>query len=306
MDEKRPKVRRNDVIHCENCGEDYASTYKRCPFCDEANNAGRRARTDRGGGYSSHMSPMRILTIVIPLVLIIAAICIVITVVGPLIHRGNSEQGESQPPVNNTESVSPEPTDSAGPDETGDPEPTDDQPVTPSDVTGITLNREDFTMSAAGETWDLKPTVTPAGATGEITWTSSDESVATVENGVVTAVGGGNCTVTATSGTATATCIVRVKGAAASSGGSTTTPSTGGSLTLNHPNGFTISKSYPNPVTVKVVQGGNGTITWSSSDTSVATVDANGTVTAVGNGKCTITATSGGQSASCTVVVSSK
>ena len=300
MDEKRPKVRRNDVIHCENCGEDYASIYKRCPFCDEVNSAGRRVRTDRGGGYSSGMSPMRILTIVIPLVLIIAAVCIVITVVGPLIHRGNSEQGESQPPVNNTESVSPEPTDSAGPDETGDPEPTDDQPVTSSDVTGITLNREDFTMSAAGETWDLKPTVTPAGATGEITWTSSDEKVATVENGVVTAVGGGNCTVTATSGTATATCIVRVKGAAASSGGSTTTPSTGGSLTLSRTE-FALNDTWPS-YTIQVT-GASGTVSWSSSDTSVATVDANGTVKKVSTGRCTITASSGGKTATCIVYV---
>ena len=26
---------RNGLIHCDNCGEDYSSTYKRCPFCDE-------------------------------------------------------------------------------------------------------------------------------------------------------------------------------------------------------------------------------------------------------------------------------
>ena len=46
MEEKKNKVRRNEMIHCENCGEDYASTYKRCPFCDEVNHSGGR-RADR-------------------------------------------------------------------------------------------------------------------------------------------------------------------------------------------------------------------------------------------------------------------
>ena len=297
MDEKKPKARRNDMIHCENCGEDYASTYKRCPFCDEANSTrGRRVSGSRGGGYRSPITPLRILTIVVPVALIVAAICIVITVVMPMIQRGNhGEPGESQSLPPNTESVSPEPTDSVPPTDSGAPEPSETTPVTvPSDVTGIKLNREDFTMSSVGETWNLQPEVTPAGATGTITWTSSDEAVAKVENGVVTAVGGGNCTVTATSGTATATCT----------GGATTTPSTGGTLTLNKSE-FAITAQWPDPYTLKA-SGGSGTVTWSSSDTSVATVDANGKVTAVGNGKCTITAASGGQTATCTVWVSGK
>ena len=295
------------MIHCENCGEDYASTYKRCPFCDEANSTrGRRVSGSRGGGYRSPITPLRILTIVVPVALIVAAICIVITVVMPMIQRGNhGEPGESQSLPPNTESVSPEPTDSVPPTDSGAPEPSETTPVTvPSDVTGIKLNREDFTMSSVGETWNLQPEVTPAGATGTITWTSSDEAVAKVENGVVTAVGGGNCTVTATSGTATATCIVRVKGTPSSTGGATTTPSTGGTLTLNKSE-FAITAQWPDPYTLKA-SGGSGTVTWSSSDTSVATVDANGKVTAVGNGKCTITAASGGQTATCTVWVSGK
>ena len=33
--DKKAPPRRNDVIRCEKCGEDYSVTYKRCPFCDE-------------------------------------------------------------------------------------------------------------------------------------------------------------------------------------------------------------------------------------------------------------------------------
>ena len=38
---RQTSSRRTDVIRCENCGEDYSITYKRCPFCDE--------RPGRGG-----------------------------------------------------------------------------------------------------------------------------------------------------------------------------------------------------------------------------------------------------------------
>ncbi len=309
MEEKKNKVRRNEMIHCENCGEDYASTYKRCPFCDEVNRSGGR-RADRGGGYSSQNSPLHRVATVVSLIVIVAAICIVVTVVRPLISKGNAKPGETQDPTpTTTVTATPQPTDTAEPEptDTVEPQPTDTAPVvTPSDVTGITLNREDFTLEKAKDTWPLNPQVTPSGATGTITWTSSNENVATVdENGVVTAVGGGNCTITATSGTATASCIVRVKGAAATSSTTTTTttPSTGGTLTLSS-KGFSITKQYPDDVTLRVTQGGNGSVTWSSSNNNVATVDANGVVKGTGNGQCTITATSGGKTVSIPVYVS--
>ena len=65
MAKKRPGGARNEMIHCEFCGEDYAATYKRCPFCDGrpleegegTEEGGRRAggrrlaTNTRGGGY---------------------------------------------------------------------------------------------------------------------------------------------------------------------------------------------------------------------------------------------------------------
>ncbi len=55
----------------------------------------------------------------------------------------------------------------------------------------------------------LTATGVPAGET--VTWKSDDESVATVENGVVTAVAKGTATITATAGGKSATCTVTVK-----------------------------------------------------------------------------------------------
>ena len=88
----------------------------------------------------------------------------------------------------------------------------------PIDVTGVTLSPTEASL-IVGETTTLTPTVAPATATDmTVTWTTSDDAVATVSDGVVTAVGAGTATitVTATNGTAdtsddkTATCTVTV------------------------------------------------------------------------------------------------
>ena len=72
------------------------------------------------------------------------------------------------------------------------------------------LNRTDFTLFSAGSTWQLKVSGDPTGGTR--TWTSSDESVATVsDSGTVTAVAPGTATVTVTDSKSgqTASCTVR-------------------------------------------------------------------------------------------------
>ena len=86
-------------------------------------------------------------------------------------------------------------------------------------VTGITLDKTEASMIVGGETLTLIPTVLPAEATDKsVTWTSSDETVATVANGVVTAVAAGTATITVTTtdGAKTATCAVTVAAPAAS------------------------------------------------------------------------------------------
>ena len=82
-------------------------------------------------------------------------------------------------------------------------------------ATGISLNTPSLTLTSEGQTSTLTATVTPSNATNKsVTWTSSDEAVATVStSGVVTAVGNGTATITAKTkdGTnLTATCEVTV------------------------------------------------------------------------------------------------
>ena len=86
-------------------------------------------------------------------------------------------------------------------------------------VTGITLSETAASLTVGGETLTLTATVAPDDATDKtVTWTSSDPTVATVANGVVTAVAAGTATITATAtnGTddttddKTATCTITV------------------------------------------------------------------------------------------------
>lgn len=75
--------------------------------------------------------------------------------------------------------------------------------------TGITLDKDTLTI-ARGETATLTATVEPADTTNTIVWSSENDNIATVENGVVTAVGLGETTLTAACGDKTASCKVTV------------------------------------------------------------------------------------------------
>ena len=82
---------------------------------------------------------------------------------------------------------------------------------TPVAVTGVTLDQATMTLIAGGATGTITKTVTPANATNKnVTWSSSDEAVATVAGGVVTPLTEGTTTIAVTTvdGSFTATCEV--------------------------------------------------------------------------------------------------
>lgn len=82
--------------------------------------------------------------------------------------------------------------------------------VVPTAVTSVTLNQTSVSLKA-GETVTLTATVKPDDATDKtVTWSTSNASVATVENGVVTGKKVGTATITATAGDKSATCVITV------------------------------------------------------------------------------------------------
>ena len=157
--------------------------------------------------------------------------------------------------------------------------------------TGVALNVYDLSFTALNTQQVLNATVIPADTTDPITWQSSNNKVATVNNGVVTSVGIGSCTITATCGSKSATCNVNVSVAC-----------TGISLNASIIN-FTTINGKESLVATVTPSNTTDTVTWKSSNTGIATVN-NGVVTSVGIGSCTITATCGSKFATCNVNVS--
>ena len=94
----------------------------------------------------------------------------------------------------------------------------------PKPATDISLSKSELTLTA-GESASLTATVTPEGSTDTVVWSSSKTDVATVDaTGKVTAVAPGEATITATAGTKTATCTVKVQAAPCDHGSCTPVP----------------------------------------------------------------------------------
>ena len=164
----------------------------------------------------------------------------------------------------------------------------------PVAVTSLILNKTSLTLSV-GNTEQLTATIKPDNATYVPVWSSSDESVARVdENGKVFAVSPGTAIITAAAGSKRATCTVTVRGPAKVVG--ITLPET---LVLRTGRTETLVPS------IIPYDAANKNVSWRSSDSSVATVDENGTVTAVSEGTAEITVTTeeGSYEAVCVVTV---
>lgn len=156
-------------------------------------------------------------------------------------------------------------------------------------VTGVSLNASDIGLNN-GNTYQLTATVSPAGALNKnVTWASSNESVATVNaEGLVTAsstaASGSTTTITVTTvdGSKTATCKITVMS------GSTIVPT---SITLNKTSGsIAVGETVSLQANLKPENVTDKSVTWTSNKTSVATVNSSGVVTGAGEGSATITA----------------
>ena len=158
----------------------------------------------------------------------------------------------------------------------------------------ISLNKtaEDLVV---GQTDALSVTYNPENITESValSWSSSNEEVATVVDGVVTALKAGNVTITVSANGKVASCTYIVKdieleSIALSDVSAIMEKGTTKDLAvIYNPENTTVDK----------------TVTWTTTDENIATVDGNGKVTAVGNGTATITATSGGKTATCDITV---
>lgn len=159
--------------------------------------------------------------------------------------------------------------------------------------TAISLTTDNVEL-APGQTHCISAILYPLDVTEmAVTWASTDNNVTTVENGIITAKAAGECSITATTVNGlTATCKVKV----------IQLPT---EITLDS-NNIELHRGETATLTAVVnpENAADKTVLWSSSDISVAVVDAEGKVTAMDYGEATITATTvNGLTASCEVKV---
>lgn len=163
-------------------------------------------------------------------------------------------------------------------------------------VSGVKLSASNLKLAVGGEPSTLTAAVEPDNATNKnLSWSSSDPTVATVADGVVTPVKAGVATITVTTedGEHSATCKVTV-----------IQPATG--ITLDKQKVVLVGAATEQLKAAVVPAEANQTIVWKSSNESVATVDQTGKVAAVSKGAATITVSTedGTYSQDCAVTVS--
>jgi hypothetical protein len=285
---------------CPICGEKYSDVYRTCPFCEEEENlrGGEPPRHHRGGHRVSEREGL-LSPILIVLILLMIGVLVYLLFGDTIAKKLNLGESSTPPASSISEPITSSSSSGAGSDAASTSKPTigdtsegsgstPDGGAAPTSV--VELDKEDFTLSA-GETYAM----TASNGSGQYTWISEDEGVASVsDTGVVTAISGGNTTVTVSDGYSEASCIVRVKGAAvvSSSGG------TVAAVALDKED-FTlgVGESY----TLKV-SGTSASVSWAVADSGVATVSG-GKVTGIGVGTTKVTATVEGKQLTCIVRV---
>lgn len=148
--------------------------------------------------------------------------------------------------------------------------------VLPAPAQGITLSKTEVQLGG-NEYIQLEAVIEPEDWEGTVEWSSSDEAVATVSDGLVYWKGKGECTITAQADQQTAKCSV-VCGSVQ--------PTT---VTLSR-HTLELDEGQSEKLTASTLPSNwNGAVTWVSSNPGVATVE-DGTVTWVGNGSCYVSA----------------
>lgn len=170
---------------------------------------------------------------------------------------------------------------------------TDRCEVTVSDIQidSIILS-ETMVRLPIGGTVQLEATVSPEDAVCDLSWSSDNEGIASVdENGMVTAVSEGLAVIQASAGEVYAKCSIVVEPKEVEN--VTVDP---GELNLK------VGEKSELTLTIEPEELADSYVLWASDNENVATV-ANGTVSAISAGEAVITATVGGMSASCNVSV---
>ena len=214
-------------IECRRCGRSYSGLRSRCPYCGTTRiKSGDRvppvtASENEGTPAAARAAMNTRWQMIFGLLLLAAVVLAVIILVTVSLTDAREQSSSSQNlPVQETtepvETAEPteEPEETAEPAETPEVTEEPEATATPAVTGSIKLTyygseRTEF-AEGIGETVPLEAVTYPADM--EVTWSSSNESVAIVKNGDITGIGPGTAVITATSGNVKAECTVYVNG----------------------------------------------------------------------------------------------
>lgn len=176
-----------------------------------------------------------------------------------------------------------------------------EETTAPTTPVTFELNREDFTLFAKGETWRLYNGDIPAD---QIKWSSDDETVATIDKGVVTAVGPGVTYVRGEYAGVKRSCKVICRFPSTEEPtvpDETTEPDEQVQCIISHSD-VTIAIGESFDLTLRNPDGSPAFVTWTVADSSICSVS-NNRITGKASGKTTVSATYNGVTYTCIVRV---
>ena len=196
-------------ITCRRCGREYSGLRSRCPYCGTSRSRSaeriplRTSSENAGTPAAEHAAVNMKWQMLFGGILLIAVVAAVIVLITVSLNAGKnaSASAEPTPPATVT---------SAAPVTTPTPTPTPTPSVTSITITFLGSKRTEF-AAKVGDEVPLSTTIYPTGGDQTVTWSSKDESIATVsDKGVVTGVGKGTTTITAECGGVKADCTVYI------------------------------------------------------------------------------------------------
>lgn len=194
-------------ITCRRCGREYSGLRSRCPYCGTSRSRSaeriplRTSSENAGTPAAEHAAVNMKWQMLFGGILLIAVVAAVIVLITVSLNAGKNASASAEPTPPATVS-------SAAPVTTPTPTPTPS--VTSITITFLGSKRTEF-AAKVGDEVPLSTTIYPTGGDQTVTWSSKDESIATVsDKGVVTGVGKGTTTITAECGGVKADCTVYI------------------------------------------------------------------------------------------------
>lgn len=206
------------LIHCKNCEGYYDSALTECPYCHvstednltEVPVAAAPSVADYAGGFGEPGSTISRVATAIAILLLLLAIGVLIWLGGSFLTQFTDLNTPAAPAESSVSEPADESTSSSASSSSG--EVSEEQEPEVVVLSSITLDTNDITL-AEGEVYQLVATVHPSDWEGELTWSSDNKKIASVdEEGRLTNVNGGDCVITVSADGVSTTCKVHCDG----------------------------------------------------------------------------------------------